>query len=491
MLTILIVDDKPENIFALESLLERPDRRFLHAENGKQCLKVALQEEIHLIVLDVQMPEMDGFEVAQILKSNNRTKDIPIIFASAEKKEQQFMMKGFEEGAVDYLFKPLDPEITKAKVSVLLKLQHQKKELLEKNMALEQSALLINNSADIIGILDPATWKFVQVNPAFAATLGYTAEEVKELSVPSVLSEAGSLPLIDVASMSDRLSFETPVHTKHGEEKYLQWHVVVKDQRWFVNVRDITSQRKAEESISRLNDTLRENLAQLESANKELESFSYSVSHDLRAPLRSMDGYTKILQEEYGDRLDGEGKRYLSHILNNTRKMGNLIDDLLKFSRMGRKDIQKSEVAVERLVKSMLSEMISANGVAAEVKLGELPPVHADYSLLTQVWTNLLSNALKYSSKSERPVVEVGSERQNGEVIYYVRDNGVGFDMRYADKLFGVFQRMHKPEDFEGTGVGLAIVQRIVVKHGGRVWATAEVNKGATFYFALPDRKQA
>jgi PleD family two-component response regulator len=166
---VLLVDDRPANILVLEKLLEKNDRIFLTAASGQEALKLALSKEIDLIILDVQMPEMDGFEVSQILKSNKRTNDIPIIFASAEKKEHKFMMKGFEEGAVDYLFKPLDPEITKAKVAVLLKLQMQKKELIEKNISLERSALLINNSADIIGIIDASTLRFQEVNQAFTS----------------------------------------------------------------------------------------------------------------------------------------------------------------------------------------------------------------------------------------------------------------------------------------------------------------------------------
>jgi two-component system, sensor histidine kinase and response regulator len=314
------------------------------------------------------------------LKSHKRTKDIPIIFASAEKKERHSMIKGFEEGAVDYLSKPLDPELTKAKVAVLLKIQGQKKELIEKNLILE----------------------------------------------------------------------------------------------------------KADSQIKQLNRDLQKNLIELETANKELESFSYSVSHDLRAPLRLIIGYTKILEEDCKERLQHDDQQVLEVIQQNANRMDVLIDDLLEFSKLGKKEVRKSEIDTEAIVRQTVWEIGKAFPNTADIKLDPLPIAYADYALLTQVWANLISNAVKYSSKSKRPVVEIGSQKIGSEIIYHVKDNGVGFDMAYADKLFNVFQRLHGPEEFEGTGVGLALVQRIIIKHGGKIWVEAKKNEGATFYFSLP-----
>jgi two-component system sensor histidine kinase/response regulator len=378
--TILIIDDKPSNIYVLEKLLEKPDRVLLSATTGRNGLMLALENSIDLIFLDVQMPEMNGFEVAQILKSNKRTRDIPIIFQSAEMKERQSIMKGFEEGAVDYLAKPLDPELTKAKVSVLLKIQMQKKELIEKNNSLE----------------------------------------------------------------------------------------------------------KAEAEITKLNGELEKKIGELELANKEMESFSYSVSHDLRAPIRSLEGYSKILIEDYASTMDAEANRLLQIIRNNARKMDTLINDLLEFSRLGKKEVQKSSVNTEQLVRNIVNEISPVVNNHAKVQLHSLPPANADYTLIKQVWVNLISNGLKYSAKKKEPLIEIGSHSQAAETVYYVKDNGAGFDMQYADKLFGVFQRLHKTTEFEGTGVGLAIVQRIVLKHGGRVWGEGKPQEGATFYFSLP-----
>ncbi len=249
---------------------------------------------------------------------------------------------------------------------------------------------------------------------------------------------------------------------------------------------DITAQKQAEEEIRRLNAQLearvRERTAELEAANRELEAFSYSVSHDLRAPLRGIDGFARILLEDYAPRLDADGQHYLNRVRENAQRMGQLIDDLLQFSRLGRQPIRKLTVQPARLAQQVLEELRPASGARPmDVVVGDLPECLADPALLRQVLSNLLDNALKYSSRRERPVVVVGW--RSG--AYFVRDNGVGFDMQHADKLFGVFQRLHPAGEFEGTGVGLAVVQRIIHRHGGRIWCQAEVDRGATFFFTL------
>jgi signal transduction histidine kinase len=224
--------------------------------------------------------------------------------------------------------------------------------------------------------------------------------------------------------------------------------------------------------------------AKLEAANRELEAFSYSISHDLRAPLRSIDGFAHAVVEDYSALLPPDGRRFLKTISDSARRMGALIDDLLKFSRLSRQPVTRRSVDTEAQVRSVLAELLKP-GTAAEVVVGSLPGYDGDEALVRQVWVNLLSNALKYSGKRALPRVEVGSLDQPGEPVYFVRDNGAGFDLRYAHKLFGVFQRLHRLEDYEGTGVGLAIAQRVVHRHGGRIWAEAAVDRGATFFFTL------
>lgn len=228
--------------------------------------------------------------------------------------------------------------------------------------------------------------------------------------------------------------------------------------------------------------TLAENRTQ--QVNKELEAFSYSISHDLRAPLRSIDGYAKVLFEDYGDKLNADGQQVLAVIMNNAKRMGRLIDDLLEFSRIGRKDISKGLVDMQSLVQNIIQELPS--DTQAKIKVGNLYAVKGDYSMLQQVWINLIDNAIKYSSKNQNAAIAISAAKENNNIIYQISDNGAGFDMQYVHKLFGVFQRLHKTKEFEGTGVGLALVQRIIQKHDGRVWAEAAVNKGATFYFSLP-----
>ena len=244
-------------------------------------------------------------------------------------------------------------------------------------------------------------------------------------------------------------------------------------------LRDITERKRLEQEVQQRS-------AAFEAANKELEAFSYSVSHDLRAPLRAIDGFSRILLEDHIAHLPADAQRYLHAVRNNSQQMGRLIDDLLTFARLSRQPLSKQLVRPADLVQQCVEELrAEQQGRRVEMAIGDLPACQADPALLKQVWLNLISNALKYTRKQEMAFIAVGCQEQDSATAYFVRDNGVGFDMRYADKLFGVFQRLHRAEEYAGTGVGLAIVQRIIHRHGGRVWAEAAVNHGATFYFTL------
>ena len=265
--------------------------------------------------------------------------------------------------------------------------------------------------------------------------------------------------------------------------------------RQYIAIRaDVTEWKRAQEEIKASNAHLEarvvQRTAELEAANKELEAFSYSVSHDLRAPLRAINGFAGIVLEDFGPQLPEEARHYLERVRNGGRHMGELIDDLLAFARLSRQPLNRQPVDVTQLVREVLAEVTPAgSGRLIETRVGELPACQGDRVLLKQVWVNLLSNAVKYTRGRTPAILEIGGEGDHGETIYFVRDNGVGFDMQYANKLFGVFQRLHRAEDFEGTGVGLAIVQRLIHRHGGRVWATAEPDRGATFYFSLAGKQ--
>ncbi|HXA02485.1 MAG TPA: ATP-binding protein [Cytophagaceae bacterium] len=244
------------------------------------------------------------------------------------------------------------------------------------------------------------------------------------------------------------------------------------------------------QELSRFNETLEQKVAdrtlELKTMNKELESFSYSISHDLRAPLRSIHGYTNILSTEYVSKLDDEAKRLMNIILSNSKKMGQLIDDLLSFSRLGRKELMKQNIQMKNLVTEVWEELNNMEeNRDIELILKDLKNASGDKSTIRQVWVNLISNALKFTRHQEKTVIEISAEEKEDSIIYRIRDNGTGFDMKYYDKLFGVFQRLHSQEEFEGTGVGLAIAHKIVAKHGGKIWADSKPNEGATFYFSL------
>jgi signal transduction histidine kinase len=249
--------------------------------------------------------------------------------------------------------------------------------------------------------------------------------------------------------------------------------------------------RRAEEEIRKLNEELEQRVAmrtaELELSNNQQESFSYSVSHDLRAPLRAIDGFSRIILDEFITDLPIEAKAYMERICSNVQRMSTLIDDLLTFSRLGRQPLAKRTVESTTLIHELLMEELrdEQEGRPVDLIVSDLPPCEADPQLLRQVFLNLLSNALKYTRKCDLARIEIGTENRDGKQIYYVKDNGAGFDMRYMDKLFGVFQRLHDKHEFEGTGVGLAIVQSIINRHGGEIWAEAEVGKGATFYFTI------
>lgn len=245
-------------------------------------------------------------------------------------------------------------------------------------------------------------------------------------------------------------------------------------------------QKKRAAELLIANQDLKISEQQVKEVNKELESFSYSVSHDLRAPLRAVHGYSKMLKEKYEAQLDTEANRLIGNIVNNAKKMGQLIDDLLHFSRISRKELIKTNIRMNDLVTNLCNELKKEQARRIiEFHIHSLLPARADAIAIKQVWLNLISNAIKYSRLKDTAIIEIGSEIKGDEIIYHIKDNGAGFDMRYADKLFGVFQRLHSDEEFEGTGVGLALVQRIIAKHGGRVWADAKVEEGATFFFTL------
>ncbi len=335
---------------------------------------------------------------------------------------------------------------------------------------------------------------FKRLSPSFTEILGWSVAELTSRPfVEFVHPDDREKTLKEVERQVKRrekvLQFENRYQHKDGSWRVLSWRSVPgEDGFMYATARDVTAQNKARELIESLNADLTRRAAQLTAANKELEAFSYSVSHDLRAPLRHIDGYAARLTKLTGDTLDEKSRRCVKVISDAAKEMGQLIDSLLQFSRTGRVEMLESEVDLTRVAQEAATAVQAASpGRNIVWRQSPLPRVKGDPALLKQVFANLLSNAVKYSRPRDPAIIEVGTTNGSpGETVFFVRDNGVGFEMDYSDKLFGVFQRLHRTEEFEGTGIGLANVRRIIERHGGRTWAEGEVDKGATFYFTLP-----
>jgi two-component system sensor histidine kinase/response regulator len=440
MIKILTIDDNKDNLLVLEALLSDafPGSKILKAASGKEGIRKAGLEHPDVILLDLVMPAMDGFETCSRLKKDDSLKSIPVIILTAAEVESDDRVRALKMGAEAFLSKPVDEAELTAQVSAMLRIKQSETFVREENIRLEY--LVEERTKDLQNQLEEKR---------------LTEEELHKSYEDLEISKLATLNLLeDVKS-------------------------------------EMENRRKAEEEILNLNKELEnkvlERTSQLESANNELESFAYSVSHDLRAPLRAIDGFSKYVLDDYGKDLDANGKRLLSLIRTNTQKMDQLITDILALSRVSRSEHKLSKIDMTKMVISMYSECVNPeNRTKLNFIINPLPETLGDATYLKQVWTNLISNAIKFSSKSNKPVIRVGGYTENGYNIYFIKDNGVGFNQEYAHKLYGVFQRLHKAEEFDGTGVGLAIVQRIILRHGGRVWAEGKQGEGATFYFSLP-----
>ena len=383
---ILLVDDDPANLHALQAVLQPLDQNLITASSGTQALRQVLEHDFAVILLDVQMPDMSGIEAAAMIRERERSKTTPIIFLTGVVKTAEMMFKGYSAGAVDYLMKPVISGVLRAKVEVFVELAHVRQSL---------------------------------------------QQEIAERA---------------------RIAAE----------------------------------------VIKLNMVLEQRNEDLTAANSDLEAFSHSVSHDLRMPLRHIQAYVSMLEESALAKLTADEQRRLKGVREAAQRMSQLIDDLLAFSRIGRTLMRKAPIDLNALVKDVIAELQpEIKNRKVEWQLDQLPYISGDRALLHQVLTNLLANAVKYTRTRAEAHVQVFAIEQDDEIIVGVEDNGVGYDPAYADKLFGVFQRLHSANEFEGTGVGLANVRRIVQRHGGRTWSESVLNEGATFYFSLPTPNKA
>jgi len=397
--SILLVDDRRENLIALRAILEPLGERLVEANSGMEALRHLLREEFALILMDAEMPGINGFETAALIQERERTRHVPIIFVTAHGRDERLAFRSYSVGAVDYLPKPFDPDILRSKVRVFV-------DLYKKNEQLKHQAALIHEA------------------------------ELRE---------------------AERRQSEM-------QEALEREHM-----------------RRLTEELER---RVEERTAELKAANAEMEAFCYSVSHDLRAPLRAIMASSMMMLEEVNDRLHEDERELLRRQSSAAKRLGQLIDDLLHLSRLGRRAMQRREVDLSELAENVVDDLRHRPWPAPfEFHVEPGLRAYADPGLLRILFDNLLENACKYSPDGGR--IEVGRAEKDGESAFFVRDSGIGFDMKYVEKIFLPFERLVPEEEYEGTGIGLANVQRIVQRHGGNLWAESEMGKGTVFYFTL------
>ena len=491
---VLIVEDNPDmNAFVAEALGRH--YRVVTAFDGEEGLHKALETHPDLIVSDVMMPGMSGDQMVDALRRHRDMNDVPIVLLTA-KADDELRVKLLKRGVQDYLYKPFSAEELLARVGRLVSERKRNEASLREAHGL--LCAVTESIPDAIFVKDSAG-RYLMINAAGAQLLGQLPEQVLGKRDTDLLPPEAARSVVEV---------EREVMTK-GESKTIEeTGTLAGIRRTFLSTkapycnsqgevmgvlgirREITDRKRAEDQIRRLNEQLEqrviERTSQLEAANRELESFSYSVSHDLRTPLRSLDGFSRALLEDYGESLDDTATDYLQRIRAGAQRMGELIDDLLELSRMTRMELHPRRIDLTDLANSVVRELRQQDPERhVEVLIDEHITAQGDPQLMRVVLQNLLGNAWKYTAQRRDAHIRFGVLRDDGAPVFFVKDSGAGFDMAYADKLFGAFQRLHSTDEFEGNGIGLATVQRIIHRHGGRVWAEGVVDRGATFYFTL------
>ncbi len=449
-LEILIVEDSRTQAEQLKYILEEHDFQVVATRNGREALEALRQRKATLVITDVTMPEMDGYELCRRIRADQHLADLPVILLTSL-SDPEDVFKGLECGADNFITKPYEPNYLLARIHYLLGNAHLR----------TRDKMQISTEVFLAGQRHVITSDRAQILNLLLSTYEAAVQKNREL-----------------AKARDELS----KLNEQLEDKVARRTASLAD--------EIAERNRAEAEVRQLNEELEERVrqrtAELEAANKELEAFTYSVSHDLRAPLRAIGAFSNDLHRDFSPQMPPEARELLDRVISNAQRMVRFIEDLLRFSQLGRQRLSKQPVDLSSLVQEVVEDLRKEEGQRSiEVLVGNLPNGVGDPPLLKQVFVNLLSNAFKFTRQNPRAIVEVGCLQQNGQQVYFVRDNGAGFDMRYAEKLFGVFQRLHGEAEFEGTGVGLSIVQRIIERHGGRIWAEAEVDKGATFHFTL------
>src|SRR5262245_40503443 len=476
---VLIAEDNAELASYIGTLLHGTYRIRIVGD-GEEALEQVRQQPPELLLADVMMPHRDGLSLCREVKSDPATAQIPVVLLTALTNRDS-LLQGWEACADDYLFKPFHPRELSTRI----------RSILSATQLGKQMRLIIDTAYDAFVLIDSAG-RIIEWNPQAEDIFGWSRQEAvgRELAttiIPAAHREAHYQGLQRFRAtgegpvLNQRLQLSALHRNGHEFPVELTISVIPGWPNYLFGafVHDITERRRAEEKI-------RKHTNQLEMVNKELETFCYAVSHDLRAPLRGIDGFSQALLEDYGKHLDAQGADYLRRVRAASQRMGQLIDSLLKLSRLGRGELRREAVDLSALAQAVADELRQHQPQRqVTFVIAQVGVVQGDAQVLRIVLDNLLGNAWKFTGKHPQARIEFGVDKINGQLAYFVRDDGVGFDMAYSAKLFGAFQRLHGEQDFPGTGIGLATVQRIIHRHGGVIWAEATVEQGATFYFTL------
>ena len=521
---IMVVEDSDTQALQLQFLLEGEGWEVVRTPTAEAALEELNRHLPALILVDYHLPGMRGNELCRRIRMNVDARSIPILMLTAEDAAGS-EQAGLESGADDYVSKTVNAEILMLRVRTLLRTAGARTTILSRQEAVFRHArlLTIDDSPTYLEALSTALrgegYEVTQV-PSGKAGLDRLAQEsfdcvIVDLVMPEidgieVCKRVGRMAhVVDQPMVIILTALETKDDMTRGLEAGADDFVGKSSDVTVLKarVRALLRRKSFQEENRRIREQLlrkeleaaesraarelaeaRASLAEkLERTNKELEAFSYSVSHDLRAPLRSIDGFSKLLFEDYSAQLDERAQHYLHRVREAAQRMGQLIDDLLQLSRVGRSDLRRKPVDLAPVARAVMADLIQANpGASREIVIPEAVPADCDPRLLRIVLENLLGNAWKFTGQTVEPVIEFGFTQADGETVYFVKDNGAGFSMEYVEELFTPFHRLHKESHFPGTGIGLATVQRIVDRHGGRVWAHAEVDRGATFFWTLP-----